>query len=347
MATMTDVAKEAKVSKMTVSRVLSGRGYVKEETKEAVLRAIEKLQYRPNLLAKSLVTGRTNVLAYALPDICDPFFGNVCRGVADVCRELGYTSIVYNTANPDSLKDFFNIVIDRQVDGVIMHHLCVTQSQIRRLRERGVAVALIDNETTLKDAINLTNDNYHGAFMAVEYLISRGYRRIACVRGDLPASEAPADLSYIESYQRRIWDDRTRGCMDALQRHGLSCAAVYHGRGSAAMDRAFACGQSIVKEILASGDLPDAVYCESDIIALGMLSELLEQKVDVPGKMALTGHDGLDTCRFLYPRVTTVVQPQYEIGQSAAKLLIAQLNGTPHSEDVQIHSNLFVGDTTN
>ena len=346
MVTMTDVAKYAGVSKMTVSRVLSGNGYVKEETRRAVLEAVQALNYRPNLLAKGLATGRSRIIAYVLPDICDPFFGNVCKGTTDVCEELGYSAIVTNAANADSVDNFLNMIIDRKMDGVIMHHLCVTEDQMQLLQNNGIHAVLIDNETPLPNAINISNDNYQGACMATEYLISRGYRRIALVRGRLPAEhDRPGDLSFIETFQERIWTDRTAGYLDTLHKHGLEPFRIYHGRGSASMDKAFLCGQQIMADILAQPERPDAIYCESDLIALGLLGEMLEAKVDIPDAIALCGHDGLDTCRFLYPRITTVVQPQYEIGRLAAASLIRAIEGEAPQNSV-VSSTLFVGDTT-
>ena len=210
MVTMTDVAKHAGVSKMTVSRVLNNNGYVKEETRQAVLEAVKALDYRPNLLAKSLVTGRTHIIAYALPDIGDPFFGNVCKGTTDVCDEMGYNSIITNAANPATVDSFLHMVIDRKIDGVIFHHMCLTGEQIQMLTDHGVATVLIDNEALLDNAIDIANDNYDGACMATEYLISRGYRRIACVRGNQPG-QTGEDMSFAEGFQERIWQDRTSG----------------------------------------------------------------------------------------------------------------------------------------
>jgi len=346
MVTMTDVANYAKVSKMTVSRVLSGNGYVKEETRQAVLEAVQALNYRPNLLAKSLATGRSRIIAYVLPDICDPFFGNVCKGTTDVCDELGYSAIVTNATNADSVDNFLNMIIDRKIDGAIFHHLCVTEDQLRLLQDNGIHVVLIDNENPLSNAVNINNDNYHGACMAAEHLIHCGYRRIACVRGNLPPDQLPpSDLSFVETFQARIWDDRTAGFLDTLRQHGLEPFGIYNGRGSASMDKAFLCGQQIMADILAQPEYPDAIYCESDLIALGLLGELLESKVDCPGVIALCGHDGLDQCRFLYPRVTTVVQPQYEIGRLAASSLIRAIEGGT-AEDMVVPSTLFRGDTT-
>lgn len=347
MVTMQDVAKYAKVSKMTVSRVLSGNGYVKEETRKTVMRAVQELGYRPNLLAKGLVTGRSQIIAYVLPDICDPFFGKVVKGVADVCAERGYNSIVSNTFNEESVANFLNMTIDRKLDGVIFHHLCIRQEQVDMLRRNQVQVVLIDNECPAEDVGSVNNDNYGGARMIGEYLIQCGYRRIACVRGGLRKEDAlPADLNYTESFQQQVWEDRTAGFMDALKNHGMEPFDFYYGRGSAYMDKAFLCGQMLVREILSKPQWPDAIYCQSDMIALGVLGELLEQGIPVPGKIAVCGHDGLDTCRHLFPRITTASQPQEEIGRKAAELLIEQIENDTVKKTVVIPSELFLGDTT-
>ena len=347
MVTMMDVAKYANVSKMTVSRVLSGNGYVKEETRQAVLQAVQELGYRPNLLAKGLATGHSRIIAYVLPDICDPFFGNVCKAMADTCEELGYNSIVSNAPNAQSLENFLNMAVDRKLDGVIFHSLCLTQQQVDLLLSSGVRVAVIDNEYPLSGVVQIDNDHYRGAYMAAEHLMDRGYRRIACVRGGLPGESAqPEDMNYTESFQQRIWDDRTEGFLDALKNRGLEPFGIYYGRGSAYIDKAFQCGQQLVRQILEQPQWPDAIYCQSDLIALGILGELLEQGIPVPGKIALCGYDGLDTCRHLYPRITTVVQPQNEIGSRAAKLLIERIEGSQQEDRIQIPATLFQGDTT-
>ena len=347
MVTMMDVAKQAKVSKMTVSRVLNGNGYVKEETRQAVLQAVKELGYRPNLLAKSLATGHSYIIAYVLPDICDPFFGRVCKGMSDMCGELGYNALVSNTPNADSVDNFINLAIDRKLDGVIFHHLCICQDQVDLLLRNNIQVVLIDNEYPVEGVAHVINENYAGAYMITEHLINSGYRSIACVRGSLKQEDAPpADLNYTESFQQRIWDERTAGFLDALRDHGLEPFDFYYGRGSAYMDQAFQCGQQIVQQMLEKPVWPDAIYCQSDLLALGVLGELLEQGIAVPEKIAIGGHDGLDTCRYLFPRITTVSQPQEEIGRKAVQMLIARIEGMDKNTNCVIPSVLFQGDTT-
>ena len=210
-----------------------------------------------------------------------------------------------------------------------------------------IKVVLIDNEYPVSGVGTVANDNYGGAYMATEYLIDCGYRTIACIRGSLRQEDAlPADRNFTESFQQRIWDDRTAGFLDALKDHGLEQFDFYYGRGSAYIDKAFACGQTLVRQMLEKPQWPDAIYCQSDLIALGVLGELLERGIPVPEKIALCGYDGLDTCCHLFPRITTVVQPQEEIGRTAAKLLIAQIKGETEQTQAVVTGALFLGDTT-
>lgn len=340
-----DVARYAKVSKMTVSRVLSGNGYVKEDTRQAVLEAVQALQYRPNLLAKSFATGRTNIIAYVLPDIGDPMFGHVCRGTTDTCRKLGYSSIVANADSEQSLQNIFDMLVDRKVDGVIFHHLNISQEQIDSLQQKGIHCALIDNETELTGVVRVDNHHYQGAAMAARYLVERGYKKITCVQGGVASAEH-RHMGYTESFRRRIWQQRTQGFLDALSEVGMKPFGICTGRSSGGMEQAFLCGQQIMQEILKQPERPDAIYCESDTIALGLLGEMLESKVSCPEEIALCGYDGLDMCRCLYPRITTVVQPQYEIGTLAAEHLIAVLSEEEEPTQIKVSPSLFIGDTT-
>ena len=343
---MADVAKRAKVSKMTVSRVLNGTGYVKEETRKAIEQAIDELNYRPNLLAKALVTGKTNLIAYVLPDIGDPFFANSSRGVMDTCNASNYTAIVYNADERSSVAAFTQMAIDRKIDGVIFHHLNIEQSTIDLLMENGIETSLIDNECFLQNTNNIVNAEYRGGAMAVQYLYEKGYHRIACVEGRFPDGMPPHTLTYTESYQKEIWKARTAGFRDTMHALGLPLAGTYYGSGSAPMNVCFAHGQAIARQILREDEIPDAVYCESDLIALGILGELLEAGIDVPGRISLIGHDGLDMCRCLYPRITTIVVPQYAAGQAAAACLLRRLGGKSGHQNLELEPSVFSGDTT-
>ena len=346
MATMNDVAKAANVSVMTVSRVLNKNGYVKQETREAIERAIKELDYRPNLLAKSLVTGKSHIIAYVLSDISDQFYGSVCKGVEETCLSRGYTALICNANAHNGVNNYIDLIIDRKLDGVIFHHLPVDGEQIQLLQQHDILCVTIDNEIVLDHVCSVDSDDYMGAFRAIEYLHSRGYQTIACISGE--NQEIPnAERSQQETYQHRIWVDRTKGYLDALKTCGADCGGMYYARGSADMHTSFECGRAIMKEILQKGTLPDAVYCQSDIIGMGIVNFLSEQEPELLKTIGIVGHDGLDICSLMHPRLTTVVQPKYELGMTAADVLISCIERKDFEVVHKIvESHLNIGDTT-
>lgn len=346
MVTMTDVAKAANVSVMTVSRVLNNSGYVKKETREAIEKAIKELDYRPNLIAKSLVTGKSRIIAYVLSDISDQFYGSVCKGVESACFSRGYTALICNANTEDSVDKYIDMIIDRKLDGVIFHHLAVNEKQIQALKLHGIECVTVDNELFLEKVSSIDSDDYMGAVKAVKYLESRGYREIACICGE-DKSLPDAQKSYLEKYQHKIWQERTSGYLEGLKECGLKSGGMFYGRGSADMQVSCESGRRIMRELMQGDDRPDALYCQSDMIALGVVSALLEDREKWKKDVAVIGHDGLDLCNLVYPRITTVVQPKYEMGTAAANLLLHKIDDKDSEvEHKIIESYLSVGDTT-
>lgn len=346
MVTMTDVAKAANVSVMTVSRVLNNSGYVKKETREAIEKAIKELDYHPNLVAKSLATGKCNIIAYVLADISDQFYGNVCKGVESACFTRGYTALICNVGTIQSVEKYIDMIADRKLDGVIFHHLPVREEQIRMLTGQGIECVTVDNEFALENVSSVDSDDYMGAFKGAEYLHQKGYSRIACICGDDPALDA-SDRAYLERYQHKIWKNRTDGYADGLKACGLESAGIYYGRGSADVQTCFESGKKAMEELLKAEVKPDAVYCQSDVLALGAADVLYRMEPTMRNQIGILGHDGLDICKLRYPQISTVVQPQYEMGIEAAKMLIDRIQGkTSEVEHRILASYLFDGDTS-
>lgn len=346
MATITEVAKAANVSAMTVSRVLNNSGYVKKETRERIEKAIKDLDYRPNMVAKSLVTGKSNIIAYVLADISDHFYGSVCKGVEQACITNGYTAVICNANAHTSVDHYIDMIIDRKLDGVIFHHLAVEEEHIKLLQENGIECITVDNEIILQQVSSIDSDDYEGAKNAVKYLYNKGYQKIACITGK-SGEILEEEKLYQECYQYRIWEDRTQGYLAGLKECGLETGGIYCGRGSADVHTSFECGRKIMKDILKKGDLPDAIYCQSDIIAFGVINVLLEWNPQFSKQIGVVGHDGLDICNLMHPQMTTVVQPKYEMGSEAANMLLRRIS----EKDVPIEhriieSNLYIGKTT-
>lgn len=342
LVTITDVAKRANVSMMTVSRVINNSGHVSVETRRRVQEAIDLLNYRPNMLAKGLATGRSKLIAYVMSNLSDPFHSLVSKGIENACFDRSYTVIICDAGSDQRVEDCMDMMIDRQIDGAIFHHLKMSPEQVARLAAGNVRCVMIDNEVELPDVSSVDSDNYQGGMMATRHLIAKGHRSIGCITGYL---EDPGSCEeYIDEFQRKIWRDRTQGYLDALEGEGLAPSALYEGSGG--LKQGFLLAQGYVREIMRMPDPPTALYCGNDVIALGALSELLEMKVPVPERMAVVGHDGLEMSTILYPRVTTIVQPRYEMGFTAANMLLDLIEEDAPIEHKIMVSTLFQGDTT-
>lgn len=344
MVTIGDVAERANVSKMTVSRVVNGNGYVKEETRARVRKAIDDLGYRPNMVAKGLATRHSGIIAYMVADVSDPFYNRVSKGVENACFERDYTAILCDANSNRSVATYINMIIDRQIDGVIFHHHNISQQQVDKLLEAGASCVAIDNEKDLEGICLIDSDNYGGGLMAVRHLVSRGHTKIGCIHGVLHDKQQEPDAAYPDTYQRKIWYERTRGYEDGMKEAGIAYRRYYQGCGDT--ENGYAMAQQAVKQMLQEDEPPTALYCETDALALGALSEALECGVEVPGKLAIVGHDGLDMPMMLFPRVSTVVQPRYQMGQIAANLLIDAVTGQPGVEHMTLNLSMFQGDTT-
>lgn len=344
MATIEDVARLAKVSTMTVSRVINNSGPVKDSTRERVTQAIAELNYRPNMMAKGLVTRRSHIIAYVVADISDPFHAEVSKGVEEVCYKRGYITMVCDTHNKIRESDYANMFIDRQIDGVVFHHLNIEKEQIDELESSGVMCIMMDNESNLEKVCSVNTNNYMGARMAAKHLVDCGHSNIACMHGPLEPCDDKHDTSYLDTFQFRIWRERTQGFVDGVRAHGLEPTVFY--KSDSGMEYALQNARKVISNVCGSTTHATAIYCENDIMALSVLSEALERGVAVPDKLAIVGHDGIETSMLLFPRVTTIVQPRYEMGVKAANMLIDRIEGNTDIKNIILNSKLFKGSTT-
>lgn len=336
--TIGDVAAVAGVSPMTVSRYINGLS-VRDSSRHKVELAIRDLNYHPNQMAQSLATGRSMLVACGLADLADPYHSQVVKGMEYACRERGYTIIVYDAGSTAGTEACIDMVLSRKIDGVILHRLHVTPAQVQRLAQGGVRCVLIDNEDEITGVTSVDTDNYEGGRQVAQYLLERGHTAIGYIQSGAPAAEGMV----LAGLRPRVPRERMRGFVEALREAGV--APVFFGRMAGSAHDGFSIGKEAVVQLLRRGSRPTAVYCETDILALGALSELLERQIPVPDEVAVIGHDGIEMCTMLFPRVTTMMQPRYEIGRLAADRLMDELSGTGDVSSVVTRSFLFHGDT--
>lgn len=302
MPTIYDVAQRAGVSPATVSRVLNGHQGVDAEMTARVRDAAGELGYRPNSLARNLRRSTTNLWAVIISDINNPFFPAVVRGVEDVSRGLGYSVVLCNSdENPDKEAEYISALLADQISGVIISPTS-RSANLAGLLDAGRAVVAIDRRPRGVAVDTVLVDNEHGARTATGHLIDQGYRRLACITGPSRLSTASQRLRGYRAALRAAG----REPEPALERH-----ADFREEG----------GYAAMADLLDSGAAPDAVFIANNLMSIGALECLGERGIAVPAEMGVVGFDEVPWSRFIRPRLSTVLQPTYELGRAAANLL--------------------------
>ncbi|HVL53263.1 MAG TPA: LacI family DNA-binding transcriptional regulator [Vitreimonas sp.] len=306
---MTDVARRAGVSTMTVSRVINNSGYTSQATRVKVERAIADLGYVPNALARQLRSKRSKTLALVITDITNPFFTSIARGAEDVARTHGFGVLFCNTDESEAEEvAYVSMLIQRQVDGVLLVPASHSSRSLRLLRERGVPVVVLDRRVSAPRVDVVRGDSEGGAYELVKHLLGLGHRRIAVLAGARTVSTSV---------------DRVAGYRRALAAAGLELDADlirYGGYHEAE-------GYEMARQVLALDQPPTAIFAAQNFIAAGTLVAAREAGVRVPDDLSLVAFDDLPTTWLTDPFLTVAAQPAYELGERAAELLFQRLDG--------------------
>jgi LacI family transcriptional regulator len=316
--TIRDVAQLAKVSPATVSKVLNRAPNVSEVTRARVLDAVDKLNYRPNTIARSLRKNHTATIGLITDDIEGVFTMSMMRGIVDAASEQGFSAFLFNTYKDMAReKTYLEILLDKQVDGVVL-------MSGYRVRQRG-APALSVGDTPVVYLYQYTHDlpvpcvipdDYSGGVLATQYLIERGCQRIGLISGPL---HYEASLLRLDGYKY------------ALQEAGLPFDPALVRDGKWHEDS----GYYMASELLDQPRPPDALFCASDSLAVGALDAAQRRGLRVPDDLALIGFDNRVFAAHQRPPLTTVALPLYEMGELAAGLLLAGIR--KQAPEAQIH----------
>jgi LacI family transcriptional regulator len=305
-ATIRDVAKAARVSPATVSRHLNKSIVLPAETAARIERACKRLAYRPNLLAKRLSLGSSELIGLVTPDIANPFFSALAAAAEDEARRLGYSLLIMSTGG-DPQMEFAHIdrLDSRDVDGVIILTNRPDDGRLRDIVDGRKDVVLLDEDVPGAEVGRIFVENEKGAYMATQHLLDVGHRRIAHVGG-------PRDL-----FSTR---ERFAGYARALAEAGVAMDEPLVRFGS--YERA--AGYSAVKDIITHA-APTAVFAGSDYLAIGALAALREKGLDAPRDLSLVGFDDMPFAEWLHPPLTTVRQPIEQMGRQGVRTLLAQI----------------------
>lgn len=333
-ATISDVARAAGVSTATAGRVLGGYGYTSEAKKEQVLKAAQSLGYRPNALARSLITGKTRTLGVVAGDIQNPFYASVLRGISNVAEANGFGLLITNSDEMQSKEiQSVDLLTQKQVDGLI-----VTPSDTRKARHlhglctAGVPLVLIDRAVAGLMIDRVATDNITAAEQAVRRLISAGHRRIAIV-GELvdehsggldsflaraAAGDPVESETLYPSWQRLLGYIRAH----RIERVPLDPRLVLRA-GSYSSHAA----QAVVQALLEAPQPPTALFTTDGTMSDGAMRAITALALKVPTELSLICFDDLDWMAFLHPGITTVAQPRLAMGEAAARMLLERIRG--------------------
>ena len=331
--TITQVAAEAGVSTATAGRVLGNYGYTSDDVAAKVQAAARKLGYKPNSLARSLVTGKSHTIGVVAADIDNAFYARVLRGIGDVARARGFGVILTNSDEDlEREKDAVQLLLEKRVDGLIVAPCDVRGSaHLRSLIAGGCPTVQIDRASYDLAADSVTVDNRGSAREAVTHLLKAGHRRIAIIaeleelhNGSL--EEFVRQAAHFSSNGETLYPSwqRLQGYVDAHRDFGVPVDPGLIGRvGSYSSDAA--CQAATV--LLQSPDRPTALFAADGTMSIGMMQAIADLDVQIPEQLSIICFDDLDWMKFTRPAITTIHQPVHRIGSMAAELLLARIAG--------------------
>ena len=330
MPTIYEVAKRARVSTATVSRVLSRPDVVAEKTRRRVMNAVERLGYEPNSTAKNLRTLRTGKLIVSVPDISNPFFSLILQGIEAAAQREGYSVLVGDTQHDEKREEGYAMMLRRkEADGLIflghrLPHECATM--IRAMKPR---CAPIVNGCEFSPTLGIPSvhiDNATAASDAMDHLYRLGHRRVGIVTGPLVSP---------------LSRDRLRGATSRAKKAGAERDFIVMNG-----DFSIESGAVAAERLLGRKEAPTAIFCFNDEMAIGVIDTARRRKLRIPDDLSVVGFDDIRFARYTDPPLTTVAQPMRQIGEGTVRLLLEILQGRGSPESVTLPHMLVVRSST-
>ena len=319
-STIKDIAKLAGVSTATVSKVLNNKDQnISQATREHVLAIAKEHKYMPNRIARSLVTRHTKTIGLIIPDITNPFFPGIARGVEDKASIEGYNIIYCNTDDKLDKEDkCISMLIEKMVDGLIIVASDKRRNEFKNLSNVYIPVILVDRDIEI-EGINgkVLVDNFYGAYQGVSHLLSKGKKKIAFITGPMTTNTAI---------------DRLKGYKKALEDHDITYNEDYVLEGVFKKEWGYEATDKLIKE----GIKFDALFCGNDLIAISAIKALKDNEILVPNDVSVVGYDDIYMSTLVDPELTTISQPNYDMGFRAAEMLVDMI------EERKIEENRIV-----
>lgn len=312
--TIYDVAREANVSMATVSRVVNGNPNVKPTTRKKVLATIESLGYRPNAVARGLASKKTTTVGAIIPDISSIFFAELARGIEDIATMYKYNIILSNSdQNKDKELQLINTMLEKQVDGILFMGGSITSEHVEQFKSSSVPVVLAAtyDESNTIPSVNI--DYEQAAYDATKYLLDKNNNAIAFVAGE--------DDTIINK-------QKYLGYQSAHKDSDIPLNNNFVIKG----DYTYDSGIEAVEQLFALDNKPNAIFVSSDEMALGVIHGVQDRGMKVPEDIEVFGFDNTRLASMVRPTLSTIVQPMYDIGAVAMRLLTKYMNKEEVSE---------------
>jgi len=314
--TIYDVAKEAKVSISTVSRVINNSPLVKEETRQRVKKVMQKLNYRPNVMARGLMLKKSHTIALILPNSHAPFFSEIIGGVEQVASNYGYNIIIGSDYREKKKQlSFVTFFAEGRIDGLIIMLPRFVGKDIQTLLNQPLPLVSLGSQVPGLDTSCVLIDNFGGAYEAVQFLINKGHKRIAFISG---------------IFHTKDNTERLQGYKAALKDHGINLRPHYIARGDFLEES----GRKTMAELLKVNPRPTAVFAANDNMAIGAMDIIKKSGLKIPDDIAIVGFDDIPLAAYTQPPLTTVRQPMLEMGKVAAEKLFKNINNIPDNQKI-------------
>ncbi len=302
--TIKDLAKIAGVSTATVSRALSGKCDINEQTRERILQLAADYHFTPNAIGRGLSLQKTFTLGVVIPDITSSYFPEVFRGVEDVASENGYSIVYLNTDYKiEKERESLMMLKTGRVDGLIALYSNRIIDECRAMVDMGYPIVLIGNALESVICPCIACNNLASAYTIVEYLIHMGHKKIAHISGNRDTKTGIL---------------RIQGYMSALENYGIPVRPEWNLATHYFKEEAYL----TMKQILNSSELPTAVFAANDTMAIGCYNAIYEAGLKIPDDISIVGHDDIEVAAVLSPPLTTMRQQKREIGRIAARKIL-------------------------
>jgi len=329
-STITDVAKQAGVSMKTVSRVLNNEPNVAKKTRERVLEAAKALRYSPNLAARGLASSKSYLLALLYDNPSPNYIANVQKGAIDACRDSGYHLVVEPVNMSEAnVGEAVDLLLERlPVDGIILTPPLSDDKDVIAILKR-LKIPYIPVAPSVEDAdvSSVKMDDVQAAYEMTEFLIRKGHRKLGFIKGH--PEHSATNLRYL-------------GYIKAMEAVGLALNMEWVVEG----DFSFKSGVDAAEKLLGLSDRPTAIFASNDDMAAGGVSVASRLGISVPKDLSVGGFDDTPLAKILFPQLTTIKQPIYEMGHRAANLLIKPPKDQDRLKTYCLDHKLIVRDST-